>query len=167
MVQELNIRDERGSDYQKISELIRLAFENAPINDKREAEIVNLMRDDFALSISLVAELHNKIVGHIAFSKVTIDDKFNDWYGLAPVSVLPEYQSKSIGSRLIFQGIKLLKEMGAKGCVVLGESNYYRRFGFNPHAQLLLPGVPAEYFHALSFSDEVPCGTVKYHAAFG
>lgn len=164
---ELIIRNERESDSARISELITLAFENDPISDKREAEIVQLMRDDSALTISLVAESDGKIVGHIAFSKVTINDEFSDWYGLAPISIEPKYQNKGIGSKLIQEGIKLLQNINAKGCVLLGEPDYYQRFGFEANQQLVLPGVPAEYFQALSFCDSIPSGTVKYHQAFG
>ncbi len=164
---ELSIRNERESDSARISEIITLAFENDPISNKREAEIVQLMRDDSALTISLVAETDGKVVGHIAFSKVTINDEFNDWYGLAPVSIEPKYQNKGIGSKLIKEGIKLLQNINAKGCVLLGEPGYYQRFGFEANQQLVLPGVPAEYFQALSFCDSIPSGTVKYHQAFG
>lgn len=161
------IRNERESDSAKISDLITQAFKNDPHSDGREADIVVAMRDDSALSFSLVAELNGGIVGHIAFSRVTVDDHFFDWYGLAPVSVAPDQQNKGIGSELIRAGIELLKSINAKGCVVLGEPSYYQRFGFTPESQLILPGVPAEYFQALSFSDSMPSGGVKYHRAFG
>jgi len=166
-VSEIIIRNERGSDSARISEIITLAFENDPISDKREAEIVRLMRDDSALTISLIAESKGEIVGHIAFSKVTMNDEFIDWYGLAPVSIDPKYQNKGIGSKLVNEGIKLLKEIDAKGCVLLGEPDFYGRFGFEANSQLILPCVPAEYFQALSFSDSIPSGIVKYHQAFG
>jgi len=166
-VSEINIRNERESDSTRISEIITLAFENDPHTDEREAEIVELMRDDSALTLSLVAEIGDKIVGHIAFSKVTINDEFIDWYGLAPVCIEPKYQKKGIGSKLIQEGLKLLQAINAKGCVLLGEPSYYQRFGFKAYQQLVLPSVPAMYFQALSFSNSIPSGTVKYHQAFG
>lgn len=164
---EIKIRHEDEGDSASISDIITLAFENDPISDKREAEIVRLMREDSALTISLVAETEGQIVGHVAFSKVTINDEFMAWYGLAPVSVAPKFQGKGIGSQLINEGIKLLKAMNAKGCVLLGEPDYYSRFGFKAYANLILPGVPAEYFQALAFGDSIPSGRVKYHQAFG
>ena len=167
IMSEINIRNERESDSARISEIITLAFENDPISDKREAEIVRLMREDSALTISLVAEIKDEVIGHIAFSKVTINDEFIDWYGLAPVSIDPKFQNKGIGSKLINEGIKLLKEMNAKGCVLLGEPDYYRHFGFKAYSQLILPGVPAEYFQALPLGDSIPSGIVKYHQSFG
>ena len=162
----IRVRNEKESDCTIISEVITLAFKNDPHGDGREAEIVELMREDSALSISLVAEVDNKIVGHIAFSKVTINDAFIDWYGLAPVSITPKYQNQGIGSRLIEEGLKLLKKLNAKGCVLLGEPDYYQRFGFTADERLILPDVPAEYFQALSFNGSIPAGTVKYHQAF-
>ncbi len=162
----IRVRNEKESDCTIISEVITLAFKNDPHGDGREAEIVELMREDSALSISLVAEVDNKIVGHIAFSKVTINDEFIDWYGLAPASITPEYQNQGIGSRLIEEGLKLLKKLNAKGCVLLGDPDYYRRFDFVANEKLILPDVPAEYFQALSFNGSIPAGTVKYHQAF-
>jgi len=164
---ETNIRNEKESDSARISEVISFAFKDEPHTDGREAEIVELLRDDSALTISLVAEVDDEIVGHVAFSKITINDEFIDWYGLAPVSIEPKYQNKGIGSKLIREGIKLLKEINAKGCVLLGEPNYYQRFGFETYQQLVLPDIPAEYFQALAFSDSIPSGVVKYHRAFG
>ena len=59
-----------------------------------------------------------------------------------------------------------LAQLGAAGCVLLGDPAYYRRFGFECHAGLVLPGVPPEYFMALAFKGAVPCGAVSYHPAF-
>ena len=164
---EISIRNEREGDCARIGDVITLAFENDPHSDGREAEIVALMRDDSALTISLVAEVDGEIVGHIAFSKVTVNDEFIDWYGLAPVSIEPKFQNKGIGSALIREGLRLLQGINAKGCVLLGEPSYYQRFGFEADEQLVLPDVPAMYFQALSFGDFIPSGTVKYHQAFG
>ena len=163
----IEIRNERQEDESDISELIRLAFENDPISDKRESEIVRLMRNDSALSISLVAVIDNVVVGHISFSKVNINNEYTGWYGLAPVAVLPKHQNAGIGSKLILEGLGQLNELDAKGCVLLGEPGYYKRFGFKPHSELILEGVPPEYFQALSLGTGIPSGVVKYHAAFG
>jgi predicted N-acetyltransferase YhbS len=59
-----------------------------------------------------------------------------------------------------------LQDQGATGCVVLGDPDYYGRFGFKANAGLELPGVPQEYFQALSFSSDLPVGTVQYHESF-
>lgn len=163
----IEIRDENQSDISEISKLIALAFENDPMSDKREAEIVELMRKDSALIISLIAVKANEIAGHIAFSKIKVNNQFSGWYGLAPVSVLPSIQNQGVGSKLVAAGLSQLKLLDAKGCVLLGEPSYYKRFGFKSYADLILEGVPPEYFQALSFGSDIPKGTVKYHAAFG
>ncbi len=90
-----------------------------------------------------------------------------NWYGLGPVSVVPAYQQQGVGKALIQQSLQQLKQLGAAGCVVLGDPAYYSKFGFKPYAQLILEGVPAEYFQALAFTQDIPQGKVNYHAAFG
>lgn len=167
----LEIRPETAKDAGEIANVIALAFADDPRSDGREAEIVALMRDDSALTLSLVACIDGAVAGHIAFSEVHINSQLNsqfcDWYGLAPVSVLPEYQNQGIGSALINKGLSRLKQLGAKGCVLLGEPDYYSRFGFQSNPSLVLEGVPPEYFQALAFDGDTPNGAVKYHAAFG
>ena len=161
------IRSENEADSSEIHQIITSAFLNDPMSDGREAQIVALMRRDSALTLSLVAEIDGEVVGHISFSKVTINGEFNDWYGLAPVSVVPSHQHKGLGSKLINKGLMLLKSLGGKGCVVLGEPEYYQRFNFKFIPQLILEGVPPKYFMTLLFEGKVPSGHVKYHSAFG
>lgn len=163
----LAIRPETAKDAGDIAKVIALAFAGDPRSDGREAEIVHRLRDDSALTVSLVAGIDNIVAGHIAFSKVGVNGQFCDWYGLAPVSVLPQYQHQGVGSALVNEGLARLKQMGAKGCVLLGEPGYYSKFGFQSDARLVLAGVPPEYFQSLSFDGDTPCGTVEYHAAFG
>jgi putative acetyltransferase len=119
-----------------------------------------------ALTISLVAEVGGKVVGHIAFSPVTISDGSHNWYGLGPISVLPEFQKQGIGKSLIHEGLSLLKALGAKGCVLVGEPKYYERFGFRNFPYLILDGVPQEYFLALPFDNNKTQGTVVFHQGF-
>ncbi|WP_076592461.1 GNAT family N-acetyltransferase [Herminiimonas arsenitoxidans] len=160
------IRPEQHSDIQTIADVTRAAFADHPYSDHFEQFIINALRDAGALSISLVAEIDDQIVGHIAFSPVSISDRSSNWYGLGPVSVLPQWQKQGIGKALIHHGLALLKENHAQGCVLLGEPDYYCRFGFQPSANLILAGVPPEYFLALSFDGKFHKGNVDYHAAF-
>ena len=118
------------------------------------------------MTISLVALDQDDIIGHVAFSLITIDGEDKGWYGLGPVSVRPDRQKGGIGGKLIREGLARLARSGAKGCVVLGEPDYYRRFGFENHAALRLEGVPAEYFMAKAFDGPLPSGRVSYHAGF-
>jgi putative acetyltransferase len=160
------IRNEMKSDVEIISEVTKQAFENHPYSHQTEQFIINALRDSHALTISLVAEIDGKVVGHIAFSPVTISDGSQDWYGLGPVSVLPEFQKQGIGKSLVREGLSLLKSLGAKGCVLVGDPKYYKRFGFRNLPDLILDGVPQEYFLALPFDTSRAWDTVMFHEGF-
>jgi putative acetyltransferase len=124
------------------------------------------MRAADGLAISLVAQVEGTVAGHIAFSRVVISDGSRDWYGLGPLSVLPSAQGKGVGKALVNAGMAALKANHARGCVVLGEPAYYRRFGFTNAPRLSLAGVAPEYFMSISFDADHPAGTVAYHEAF-
>ncbi|MDN3523636.1 GNAT family N-acetyltransferase [Halomonas ramblicola] len=124
------------------------------------------LREAGALSVSLVAESDGEVVGHVAASKVTLSDGTPDWFGLGPVSVLPAWQGRGIGSALVQECLARLRERGARGCVVLGEPDYYQRFGFRAVPGLILPGVPLAYFMALDWGDDRPRAEVAFHPAF-
>ncbi len=147
-----------------IGALVTAAFENAAHSDGTEAEIVAGLRRAGDLTLSLVAE-DEAILGHIAFSPVSISDGSGHWYGLAPVSVTPDRQSQGIGAGLVRHGLAELRSMGARGCVVLGDPAYYGRFGFVADPTLTYPGVPEGLFQRIVFGGDAPRGTVRY--AFG
>jgi putative acetyltransferase len=113
-----------------------------------------------------VAEIDGRVVGHVAFSPVRISDGTKDWYGLGPVSVLPEYQKQGIGKSLINEGLSLLKQLGGQGCALVGDPNYYKRFGFKNFPELVHEGVPQEVFLALPFNEKIPQGIVVFHEGF-
>lgn len=163
---DIQIRAERSGDVEAIHRVTELAFRDALHTDHTEQLIVKALRQAGALIISLVAELGSDVVGHVAISEVTISDGSANWFGLGPISVLPEHQGKGIGSQLMKNALAELKTKGAAGCVVLGEPNYYERFGFRAVDRLVLPGVPSEYFLARSFDGSFPQGLVAYHEAF-
>ena len=106
------------------------------------------------------------MVGHIAFSPVTLSDGTRNWYGLGPVSVLPAYQRQGIGKALIEEGLSRLKRLHAKGVCLVGHPAYYTKFGFRIEPGLALEGVPPEVFFVLSFNGRTPQGTVTFHDAF-
>lgn len=166
MTSQINIRPEQESDITQIHNVIKSAFETISYSNQKEHFLVDALRETGALDLSLVAELNGEVVGHIAFSNVTINSNESSWYGLAPVSVHPEYQNQGIGSKLILEGLERVKELGAEGCVLLGEPGYYNRFGFQQNDQLTLKGIPPEYFLVQSFTTEIPSGTVQYHPLF-
>jgi len=160
------IRNETESDIKAIAEVTEIAFETLAISRHTEQFIIKALRAAGALTVSLVAEVDGKVVGHVAFSPVTISDGSPDWYGLGPVSVLPEHQRQGIGTALINEGLSRLKARGGKGCVLVGPPEYYQRFGFRNLPALTLEGVPQQYFLALPFGEETPRGIVVFHSAF-
>ena len=160
------IRKEAVSDIEAITEVTIAAFRTLPISNHTEQFIINALRAADALTISLVAEIDGQVVGHIAFSPVTISDGSLYWYGLGPISVLPELQKQGIGKSLMGEGLSLLKSLGAKGCVLVGDPGYYERFGFKSLADLLVDGVPPQYVLALPFEKSKAHGTVMFHEAF-
>ena len=160
------IRNETVSDIEAISEVTIAAFQNLAISNHTEQFIINALRDAHALSISLVAEVDLQVVGHIAFSPITISDGSLDWYGLGPISVLPKYQKQGIGKSLVLEGLSLLKARGGQGCALVGDPNYYQRFGFRNIPSLIHDGIPQEVFLALPFDKKIPQSTVVFHKGF-
>ncbi|MDY7097027.1 MAG: N-acetyltransferase [Pseudomonadota bacterium] len=163
----ITIRPEAAGDEEVIFTLTQAAFKDMPFSEGDEPELVNGLRADGDLVLSLVAEDGERIVGHIAFSPVTISDGTQDWYGLGPVSVWPDIQHRGIGGALIKRGIADLRSRGAKGIVLLGSTEYYPRFGFVHEPQLRYPGPPPEYFQVLLMEGTLPSGEVQYAPAFG
>ncbi|MEA1672568.1 N-acetyltransferase [Nitrospirillum sp. BR 11163] len=168
----LILRPETATDAPAIRALTDAAFKDAPHSGGTEAAIVDALRNAGALTVSLVAVQEGVIVGHVAFSPVTIDGRSGGWFGLGPVSVESIRQRRGIGGALIREGLRRLVAMGAEGCVVLGEPAYYSRFGFVADSRLRYPGVPPEYFQRLAFTGTGPAGTdpegeVAYHPGFG
>ncbi len=161
------IRDEVPTDASVISEVTVSAFSNMEISSHTEHFVVDALREAGALSVSLVAVVDGRVVGHIAFSPVVVSDGTPEWYGLGPVSVLPDFQGKGIGGALIREGLSRLRGLGARGCCLVGHPGYYGRFGFSNTGELAHQGVPPEAFFALPFSGDVPRGEVVFHPAFG
>ena len=166
MTSKINIRSETDADVDAITEVTVAAFKTLEISNQTEQFIIDALRAAKVLTLSLVAVVDGRVVGHIAFSPVTISDGTQDWYGLGPVSVLPEYQRQGIGEALIRKGLAQLKDMHAHGCCLVGHPEYYKKFGFENVSGLGLEGVPPEVFFALSFDGNVPQGTVTFHEGF-
>ena len=160
------IRDEALEDAGAISEITRAAFEDHPYSQHTEQFIIRALRDSGALTISLVAEIDGKMAGHAAFSPIEISDGSQNWYGLGPVSVVPELQKQGIGKALINRGLELLVAREACGCVLVGDPGYYRRFGFKNIPGLVHEGVPDPFVLALTLKGAHPIGMVKFHEAF-
>lgn len=162
----LIIRDEVADDADAIAEVTVDAFRTLAISRHTEQFIVAALRAARSLAVSLVAELDGKVVGHIAFSPVTISDGTTGWYGLGPVSVTPALQGRGIGSALIKAGLDRLRHSNAGGCCLVGHPAYYPRFGFRMIEGLVCEGVPPEVFLALPLAGNIPQGKVAFHPGF-
>ena len=160
------IRSETTADIPAINTVTSAAFNTLPISNHTEQFIIEALRAAQALAVSLVAEQDGEVVGHIAFSPVTISDGTRDWYGVGPVSVLPACQRQGIGKALMQAGLADLKSLQARGCCLVGHPEYYQKFGFTNIPGLIYEGVPPEVFLALSFDGHLPQGVVIFHDAF-
>ncbi|WP_414614414.1 GNAT family N-acetyltransferase [Stenotrophomonas geniculata] len=160
------IRAEAIDDHATLRALTEAAFRDAAHSSHTEQFIVDALRARGQLSVSLVAEMDGKVIGHVAVSPVTISDGSTGWFGLGPISVLPAWQGQGIGAALMHAALEALRQQGAYGCVLLGEPAYYGRFGFRAEPGLVLPGVPAEYFQALCLQPPLAQGEVQYSPAF-
>jgi predicted N-acetyltransferase YhbS len=134
----LNIRQEEPADYPAVFELIEEAFRKLEISNHQEQFFVERLRksEAFIPELSLAALLDNKIVGHIVLSKINIknDEKEYQTLILAPVSVLPEFQNRGIGSQLIKAAHQKATELGYTSVILVGHEDYYPRFGYKKAA---------------------------------
>lgn len=167
--QRFSIRDERPEDAIAIRQVIECAFGQAG-----EADLVDALRRGDALTVSMVAEHDDKILGHIAFSPVTIhaSDATHDALGLAPLAVLPDHQRRGIGAALARAGLEACRERGHRLVVVVGHPEYYQRLGFSTALQFGLEcsiPVPVEAFMVAELSPGALaglCGIVRYRPEF-
>jgi putative acetyltransferase len=102
----IEIREERPHDIGAVRDLNRRAF-----GQNQEANIVDALRNNGAALLSLVATVDDRVVGHIMYSPLSIDDKL-EGAALGPMAVLPEHQRQGIGSKLVEAGNRKLKEAG-------------------------------------------------------
>ena len=167
MIHSLILRTETINDITAIENVIIAAFSQSLHGLKNENKLISQLRADQALVLSVVAEVNERIVGHVAFSKINLaDQSLEDWYILAPLSVIPEFQKQSLGKQLLKSGLAGIKKKGAKGCFCVGDIGYYGRFGFSSNHGLVLEGIPKEHILAQNFSSEHPKGMVILAPAF-
>ncbi|KAF9432923.1 hypothetical protein BGZ76_010130 [Entomortierella beljakovae] len=166
---QFQIREETPSDLDSIHRLTKAAFATEEYQAK-EHIIIDKLREAGDLTLSLVAKStsNGEIIGHVAFSPVTIENGLKNWYGLGPIAVSPNHQRSGIGSALIKEGLaKLVETNGASGCVVVGSPKYYGKFGFKS-GTVQFQDVPEQYVMSLNLQslDEIPKGQVTYRPAF-
>jgi putative acetyltransferase len=160
------------TDHTQERSVVRSIYE-AAFGRPDEADLVDSLRREGAVLLSLVAEVEQRIVGHMLFSRMSIETSKGpvSAAALAPVAVLPDLQRRGIGERLIRHGLNLLRERGEQIVIVLGHPDYYPRFGFSSEkARSLESPFPPEAFMAMELISgalEGIRGKVRYPAAFG
>lgn len=165
----IDIRTEQTADIEAIRAVNTLAF-----GQDQEARIVDALRDNGGVLVSLVAVHESRVVGHILFSPATIEASGRRVTGaaLGPMAVLPEYQRQGIGGRLIETGLRMLRDRGCPFAIVLGHAAYYPRFGFEPASGRAVRcewDVPDEAFMLLVIDSTVMhnvSGIAKYRHEF-
>ncbi len=162
----ITIRAERPGDEDVIHDLTQAAFAPMPYSSGTEGAIIRALRARGELTLSLVATENDRVIGHVAFSPVTIDGHYDDWFGLGPISVRADRQKQGIGHTLIREGIHQLKALGAKGCALVGDQAVYKGVGFVSDGQLTYQGVPDTYVQYLTLSGHAPHGVLTFSEAF-
>jgi len=167
----ISIRHERESDAAAIFAVTEAAFADHPHSEGTEPYIVDKLREDGHLLLSLVAEDDGaeddgQVVGHVAFSAAFLSDGSEDWMTLGPISVAPDRHGEGIGRAMIEESARLLREQGKKGIVLLGDPALYGRFGFKQHTPMELEGPLAKYLQVLSFGADIPAAKVTFAPAF-
>ena len=161
------IREEMARDIPAIDRVIEAAFTDHPFSDGSEPAIVARLREHGDLALSLVALAPGgRVVGHAAWSPVTLSTGDDGWLALGPVSVLPDLQKQGVGRTLVITGHARLRGRNAAGVVVVGDAAYYRRFGFGSDTPLTIAGELAPHFQVLPFAARVPRARVRFAEAF-
>jgi putative acetyltransferase len=162
------IRGETPTDHSMIRQVNEAAFGGA-----EEADLVEALRPEGVVLLSVVAELDREIVGHILFSRMAIETptRMVAAVALAPMAVSPPYQRHGIGGRLIRYGLDAMRDLRERVVIVVGHPGYYPRFGFSPErARSLESPFSPDAFMALELTpgalDGIH-GRVRYPRAFG
>ncbi|TFV94854.1 GNAT family N-acetyltransferase [Leifsonia flava] len=158
------IRPERPDDVEAIDELTRTAFEPMSFSDGLEAPILHALRAAGDLTLSLVAVEDDLIVGHVAFSPVTIDGTHNSWFGLGPISVRADRQRQ--GAALTAEGIRLHREQGARGCALIGNPLVYSGMGFTGGTGVTYRDLDPRIIQTMVFRGLEPQGELRFATAF-
>jgi putative acetyltransferase len=161
----LDIREERPDDIPAIREVNKGAF-----GQTQEANIVDALRSNGAVLLSLVATLDGQVVGHILYSPASIGDVGGS--ALGPMAVLPAHQRRGIGSKLVEAGNRYMKDAGWPFIIVLGHPHFYPSFGFKPASALGITcdwDVPEDVFMLLILDEQKMqsvSGLAKYRDEF-
>ena len=168
----MKIQIETKEDFEVVYEVVQTAFKNAEHSDGNEADLVVALRNSLAFvpELSLVAKIQDKVVGHLLLTEISIGE--NVGLALAPLAVLPDFQKQGVGSALIKKAHEVAEKLGYPAIVVLGDPNYYSKFGYEEASQWQIQApfdIPSEYFRVcfLKQQGEKPVGLVTYAPEFG
>ena len=149
----ITLRLEEERDFAIVENLTREAFWNVYCPGADEHLLVHNLRksDVFIKKLDFVAVNDDKIIGNIMYAKATVKNNDSEYTVLTfgPVSVLPEYQNKGVGGKLISHTITLSKEMGYNGIIIYGDPEYYKRFGFKESKEYKITNKDGKYPAAL------------------
>lgn len=136
----MQIRQVNQNDYESIYQLVKEAFQTAKVSDGTEQDFVLKLREEnsYIPELELVAEENNQLIGHIMFTKQTIKTTSGDYIGLlvAPLCVKLEKRNQGIGKQLMYAGFKRAEQLGYTAAFLLGDFQYYKKFGFKPIKEL-------------------------------
>jgi putative acetyltransferase len=161
------VRRERPGDAAAVRSVVEAAF-----GRPSEADLVEALHRERAVIAAFVAVMDDRVVGHVLFSRVLIEaaDASHAAAALAPLSVFPDAQRQGVGTRLVHAGLEALSARGEQVVLVLGDPQYYRRFGFSvQQAAGLDTPFPRDAFMAVELIADALTGVrgrVKYSPAF-
>lgn len=167
----MNIRQEQEKDYKEIYEVVKESFESALQSDGDEQNLVTRLRQSkgYIPQLSLVAEIDNKIVGHIMITETKVGETTQ--LTLAPLAILPKYQNQGIGSSLIKEAHRIAKHLEYDFIILVGHDTYYPRFGYRRASEFDIRSpfeIADEVFMAYPLhGDKQLHATIEYAKEFG
>ncbi|MGI9375205.1 MAG: GNAT family N-acetyltransferase [Tsuneonella suprasediminis] len=161
----MKIRSEMVADIPAIKQVVTDAMRLLPQATGTEATIVDRLRAADALSLSLVAEEGGQVIGYLAVSAGRVGRQ-DGWGVIGPVAVSPAHRLNGVGSTLMTEALRRLRQTH-RGAALVGDPIYYARFGFRAYPGLVVPGCPPEVVQAIPFDGAEPCGELIHHPAFG
>ncbi|PAV11996.1 GCN5 family acetyltransferase [Methanosarcina spelaei] len=164
---DFTIRNEKAEDFNQVENLTREAFWNLYVPGCNEHYLVHIMRNhpDFIKKLDFVAEYNGEIIGNIMYTKAWLyseDEIKIEIASFGPISVLPKYQRKGVGSALIRQTINIAKNDGIGVIVIFGDPHNYCKHGFKSSKDFNISDMNGEYPYGM-LALELKEGTVRGH----
>lgn len=155
------IRQEESIDYNSIYKFVKTAFSTAKVTDVKEQDFVNNIRnsENYIPELSLIAEENGDIIGYAMLSKILVKNEISDFEGLffAPLCTDIKYRCKGLGSKIMLYSLDKARKLGYKAVFLVGDYNYYSRFGFEPTVKYGIKwsyDIPEEYVMVLELKED-------------